>query len=179
MLRQSRHGLTLFEIRPMQPNQIILVSQRRLNSSLSVHCRTCGHWPKVEPQSLPGRLQTRPVPSLEAVFRCSRCYGRDTCAMPLFASQRRAWRKTGEGWIMPPAAKIDPPPFGGGFLRLHVFMEISRLVRSTSKVSTGRNDLCRNSLERHRGLVKLRLFILAFHSLTFRFCFHALNRPRY
>lgn len=50
---------------------------------LTAHCRKCGHWAHVDPASikLPGN---RSIPSLEGIFRCTRCGSRDSCAMPVY-----------------------------------------------------------------------------------------------
>ena len=52
-----------------------------LNIFITAHCRDCGHWDRLNPESL-GIPLTRSIPSLEAAFVCSICKSRNTCAMP-------------------------------------------------------------------------------------------------
>lgn len=73
------------------------------SAELIAHCRTCGHHKVIQLCNLPVRLFNRSVPSLEGVFRCSMCGGRNTCARPLYSQQKHQGHETGRGWIMPPA----------------------------------------------------------------------------
>jgi hypothetical protein len=52
-----------------------------LGINITVHCRECGHWLRMDPKTLP-LAKSRSIPSLEGVFRCSQCNSRNTCAMP-------------------------------------------------------------------------------------------------
>lgn len=58
-----------------------LADMMTLGIGITAHCRKCGHWKRLLPDRL-GLPLTRPVPSLEGVFKCSICGSRNTCAMP-------------------------------------------------------------------------------------------------
>lgn len=90
----------------MQYDPVTIADLVSGGAELTAHCRRCGHWKTVNPVGLPDRFDSRTLPSLEGAFRCSRCGSRNTCAMPLYAPQKRDYRQSGAGWIMPPGS--DP-----------------------------------------------------------------------
>ena len=55
----------------------------RARITLTAHCRKCGHWAELDPVGLPIAAR-RTIPSLDGLFRCTRCGSRDSCAMPLY-----------------------------------------------------------------------------------------------
>ena len=87
----------------MQFQPVTIADLIAQEAEISAHCRVCGHFRVLPASSLPERLRSRAVPSLDGVFRCSDCGSRDTTAMPLYRQQKRASKAAGQGWIMPPA----------------------------------------------------------------------------